>query len=240
MRRIGLWVLMLSLLFSLQGCLVPEFSSEWLGERLIRIDGSPLDWQGVSGIDMDGILVRVLNDDANLYLCIVAESNAAKVRLFTERHRAFTIWLDPKGGHAYAQGLRVSVSLDSMNIRWDDLQNSVVRLYAVDLKAKEKLRYIVSGKQDDLDMKVSFGARWVLEIKVPLVCDGLERFALPNAPGSLLGVYFETLYEADPAQELNQNWVAGGAYAAEAPRQERFVLNHAFRLRMAQPQSERK
>ena len=88
------------------GCGKTELESRWR-DRDIAIDGSSADWEGtLVTINDGGMDVGVLNDDQNLYVCLVAATREDQIQMMA---RGFTLWFVPDGGTDETFGIRFPV-----------------------------------------------------------------------------------------------------------------------------------
>ena len=85
------------------GCGKAELESRWR-DREVAIDGSSADWDGALVSINDGAMdVGLLNDDQNLYICLVAATRDDQIQMMAH---GFTIWFDPDGGTEKTFGIR--------------------------------------------------------------------------------------------------------------------------------------
>ncbi len=88
---------------ALPGCGKTEFESRWR-DRDITIDGRTADWgDALVSIKDRAIEVGALNDDRDLYLCLVAGTRNDQIQIMA---RGLTVWFDSKGGEQKTLGIR--------------------------------------------------------------------------------------------------------------------------------------
>jgi hypothetical protein len=85
------------------GCGEAKLESRWR-DREITVDGKRADWEGALITINDGAMdVGVLNDEANLYVCLVAATREDQIQMMLG---GLTLWFDPNGGKEETFGIR--------------------------------------------------------------------------------------------------------------------------------------
>ena len=112
------WILPMAAWIGIGGCGGPKVESRWL-DRKVSIDGGAGEWEGAL-YDLDGtrLLVGVMNDGTDLYLCLGTEDRGLRRQVLLQ---GLTLWIDPDGGTKKAFGIHFPLGIrpaDTFAGRW--------------------------------------------------------------------------------------------------------------------------
>lgn len=171
----------------------------------VIVDGRSDDWSGKLYIlDDEMISVGFLNDETDLYICLLAENNALRSRIM---RGGLTVWLDPMGGKKKLLGIRILPGPASGEAPMPEPEAGVGEAAASEDDPPEgpRSRYEIIDKEHGGDRlfdpkdaggieikAVPSSGLYVCEIKIPLIRSEKYPFAAGAAPGSTINVGFET------------------------------------------------
>jgi len=171
----------------------------------ITIDGRSDDWSGnlyILGEEL--VSLGFMNDRENLYICLLAENDALRMRMM---QAGLTVWVDPAGGKKKALGIRILPSPHSGgglmpnpedNRREKDASREE---FSGEFQSKIEIIDPESGgirrfdpeNSGRIDIKaVPSSGLFVYELKIPLVRSDEFPIAIGTSPGNRIGVGFET------------------------------------------------
>ena len=200
MKNIRYWAeacLLSFLILGLTGCssytlyqtasLPPEFK--------IMIDGKTEDWLSALSILEDGsVSVGFLNDQENLYVCLIAESGPLQDQIMMQ---GLTVWFDPQGGTAKAFGIKYPLGMPPQEERerasFEDFSEKTLSELEIIKSKKEAPQKMEIAEAKGIEVKaVPTSERIVYELKIPLLQTDQHPFAVGVQPGKTIGVGFET------------------------------------------------
>ncbi|MGB9006144.1 MAG: hypothetical protein WCB96_10505 [Candidatus Aminicenantales bacterium] len=215
--RPRVWFILLfsASLLSLAGCQVLELESGWRNKE-ITIDGKSTEWHdAMIYLEKAGILVGFLNDEANLYACLVADSPFLRANLLRQ---GFTVWFDPAGGSKKTFGIRFPIgrqrNFDKEKRgeepepfgpdrygREDEPDEEEMQEFIK--KTLTELEILGPGKNEAKRMPLSeaigieislvpSSGLLVYELKIPLVQSEQHPYAVGALPGKIIGLGLES------------------------------------------------
>lgn len=172
-------------------------------ERGIVVDGDADDWLGaLSFLEEEKLSVGFMNDQNNLYICLILERDQAPGLLMRQ---GLTVWFDPAGGKKKTLGIKYPLggaptgrSMPRMMDRPEGTQRNILRdfpdeleILKSDMEFPEK-KTLDQAKKEGLKVQVnSSEGSFVYELKIPLLASESQPLAIGVAPGATIGVGFE-------------------------------------------------
>jgi hypothetical protein len=185
----------------LLGCGEPKLNSGWL-DREVDIDGSHLEWEGaVYSVDDLAGSIGLLNDDANLYLCLATTDQDLMRQILGP---GLTAWFDPAGGKEKVFGIRFPLGVSGVGLFGErggerpDPERLRVRLDESEpemeiLRGEEQATRMFAAQAAGIDLKIDeTNGALVYELLLPLRTDTGKPFAIGSAPGRTIGIGLET------------------------------------------------
>jgi hypothetical protein len=171
-------------------------------EHKIMIDGKSEDWVGSLYVAPgETISIGFLNDQQDLYVCMIAEDRATRAQIMTQ---GLTVWFDPQGGTQKVFGIRYPMGtpkgelpkppdpLKEMEVPEDYKSVDLTRLEIIGgEKAKPQLMEASNVKGIEIKLVPSTGLL-VYELKIPLLRTEEYPFAVGVNPGRAVGIGFES------------------------------------------------
>jgi hypothetical protein len=214
-KRLWLILFLSAILLSLAACQAIELISGWRNKE-ITIDGKSTEWHdAMIYLEKAGILVGFLNDEANLYACLVADSPFLRANLLRQ---GFTVWFDPAGGSKKTFGIRFPIgrqrNFDKEKRgeepepfgpdrygREDEPDEEEMQEFIK--KTLTELEILGPGKNEanrmplseakGIEIKlVSSSGLLVYELKIPLVQSEQHPYAVGALPGQIIGLGLES------------------------------------------------
>jgi uncharacterized membrane protein YgcG len=215
----------LILLLAIAGCGSLEIPSHWR-RQAIEIDGKIGDWQNAMvQIEDKPFIVGILNDSNYLYISFVTDDQSLQRQI---TFRGLTVWFDHEGGEDKRFGIKYPLGVQAMGAAQygrgseeernpDDslrerppLDTNEAEIVGPTEKDHHRVR-IVELKQIAMKMDVSNG-RLTYEMRVPLVDNGPDPYAIGTRIGTAIGIGFETAARAERQQsgESERSDMPGG------------------------------
>jgi hypothetical protein len=178
--------------------------SRWAGPGQ-RVDGDDAEWGGTLTVIEDGKgAVGVANDSANLYLCLKVVDRTTQMQIV---RLGCTVWFDSTGGDDHVLGVHFPLGFrgTGQQGRWPeegsreeaapaeaDLVGTLHEMEIVGSSGTVIAR-LPGLRAGGLHAAISDSTGAIIyELAIPLRAAAGFRFAAGAAPGSLLGVGFET------------------------------------------------
>lgn len=168
----------------------------------IMIDGKTEDWLSTLSILEDGsVSVGFLNDQENLYVCLIAESGPLQDQIMMQ---GLTVWFDPQGGTAKAFGIKYPLGVppgerpmppqeERERASFEDFSEKTLSELEIIKSKKEAPQKMEIAEAKGIEVKaVPTSERIVYELKIPLLQTDQHPFAVGVQPGKTIGVGFET------------------------------------------------
>ncbi len=214
-KRLWLILFLSAILLSLAACQTIELISGWR-DKEITIDGKSTEWHdALTYFEKAGILVGFLNDEANLYACLVADSPFLRANLLRQ---GFTVWFDPAGGSKKTFGIRFPIgrqrNLDKEKRGEEPESFGPDRYGREDEPDEEEMQEFIEktlteleilgpGKNEAKRMPLSeakgieiklipSSGLLVYELKIPLVQSEQHPYAVGALPGKIIGLGLES------------------------------------------------
>jgi len=175
-------------------------------DRDIVVDGDYTEWGGqMWALDQENIYIGTLNDDAFLYLSIVASDRQTGMKMVMQ---GFTLWFDPDGGTDKVLGIRFPLGVgdekkgppsrpgemsepDSEQIK-EQFESSLTEL-EIFTKGNELPNRLLVADAHGVDVSASVESRsFVYELKIPLHRDETHPYGIGTKSGKLLSLKLET------------------------------------------------
>lgn len=202
---VNLCILFLLVIF-LVGCGTIELDSQWK-EQEITIDGKSSDWLGsMYFFEGEDISVGFLNDDSDLYVCLIAAEPTIRAQMMMQ---GFTAWFDPEGGKEKTFGIRFPLGRQDLRERGraidmrdrgrepspeelqDRFEESLTELEIIGPGGDRRKRILVE-EAIGIDIKVDVSSGMVVyELRVSLRQSEQLPYAIGTRLGSSVGVGLE-------------------------------------------------
>jgi hypothetical protein len=177
-------------------------------ESPIVIDAKTDDWRGALYVlEDEKAFVGVTNDQTYLYICLVAGEGGSSGEIMKN---GLTVWLDPSGGTRRTLGIKypMGVAGEPENKppggrRPGEAErkpgpgpvmpvNDGIEIVRGTSSIGE-LTTIEAANKMGLEVRVgASGGSFVYELKIPLVSTGAQSLAVGAAPGTKIGIGFQT------------------------------------------------
>lgn len=171
----------------------------------VIVDGRSDDWSGnLYILDDELISVGFLNDQENLYICLLAENDALRTRMMQS---GLTVWFDPTGGKKKALGIRIlpgphpgrgpmpkpQEGAREMDASKDEPPGGFRTEIEIIDPASGGIRKFDPEDAGGIDIKaVPSSGLYVYELKIPLIRSDEFPIAVGASPGNKIGIGFET------------------------------------------------
>jgi len=170
-------------------------------DGVVSIDGNEQEWQGhLTPLGKEKITLGLRNDETYLYVSFLVNDRVRQMQIMAQ---GMTVWFDPSGGKEKTFGVRFPVGLrgggsfgtrillDSPEEREAQVAAAMRELELVFAEGKST-RYPVDGLPG-VEVAADFARGGVVyELKIPLQVTGAFPYAVGAAPGTLVGIGFET------------------------------------------------
>ncbi len=196
--------------------------------RPITIDGMTDDWSGeMYVVPGERMSMGLQNDGRYLYVALLIEDSFQRYQAMSQ---GLTIWFDPKGGTKKVFGIRYPLGLpagqrpasrpggEGEGLTLPDLPDEALSELEILRSEKGPARRIsvAEGKPEGLEIKVVPGTGLlVYEMKILLLPDAGHPLAVGAAPGSVIGLGFET--PKFDASSLSRNGPIGNTGGTDNP-----------------------
>ena len=181
-----------------------QLVSKW-SDSPVLIDGNLKEWSDSTLFaEKDGIRWAVMNDDENLYLCIMsAKPNLGRQLMF----RGMTVWFDPNGGDNQKMGVRFPIGMgrgggppqeggedmDQRGNRVPMMQRQSLNDFEFLGPTDKDVQMVPRMQGQGVELHLtSTPERFVYEMKIPLSSSSSHPYAVESHPGAAIGVCIET------------------------------------------------
>jgi len=171
-------------------------------ERQIIIDGKTDDWRGdMFFVENELISLGFLNDQENLYVCLLAENNLTRAQIMRQ---GLTVWFDPHGGNNKVFGVKFPLGLpprEGTNSSKGDLEEveektapegPLTELEIIRSEKETPQRLMIANVKGIEIKAVPSAGLLVYELKIPLIQREEHPYAVGAEPGKTIGIGFET------------------------------------------------
>ena len=195
---------MMALASGFAACGSTTFNSHWRTQP-VEIDGQKNEWQNLlTTVEGKQAMVGFLNDDEYLYVCLVSSDPTLHRQIMAS---GFTLWFDYKGGEQKRFGVRYPMGArmtgfppaDREGRRERSPEDSVRPRFQIDTTELEilgpveheqhRLKFL-ELRQIAVKMRVTEGSL-VYELRVPLMDNGPDPYAIGTRVGETIGIGFE-------------------------------------------------
>ncbi len=184
------------------GCGSFELKSHW-HPAPIDIDGRSPDWQNMmTQVEGKQIMVGVANDSNYLYVAFVTDDQSVQRQIM---FRGLTVWFDYGGGEDKRFGIKFPTGVQGTDFRRtpereEGSDESMRERIPLDTNEAEIIgptensqHRVRTSELKQIAMKVDFTeGRLTYGIKVPLIDNGPDPYAIGARMGTVVGVGFET------------------------------------------------
>lgn len=218
------WLLCVMIAGGLAGCSQLELTSRPL-DRDITIDGRHEDWQdALTYLKDQNLSIGILNDDTDLYLCMVTSDMGLESRLVMQ---GLILWFDASGGKDRSFGIRYPMGIpfqnrppspedrpDTETPRNTPYEMSLREMEIIGPGEEERHHFSIAELEGIQARARSDQGMFVYEVKVPLQRRESARFAI-HAEGEVIGIGLET---SEPDREhFNRNRPRPGVNGGNVP-----------------------
>jgi hypothetical protein len=207
------------------GCNSLQFKSHWR-TKTVDIDGKNTEWQNtLTQIEGKQIMIGILNDSNYLYISFTTDDRAIQRQMV---FRGLTIWFDRLGGEEQRFGIQFPLGMQAMEFppperNWNQERfpaDTVKERFQIDTSDVEIIGpmqdehhrvKVIELKQIAVKIKVMNGIM-VYELKVPLMDNGPDPYAIGTNIGATVGIGLETgkMIERQSSGEFGRNEMPGG------------------------------
>jgi len=205
-----LFILFLSAVFQV-GCTTIglNLDSSWRDQE-ITIDGKNPEWIGSMWyFEDENISVGLRNDESFFYMCMIAEDPIIRTQVMRQ---GFTVWFDPDGGDKKTFGIKFPIGMQAMGVpgkvspeetrEEEQREPDPERMERALGRLLTELEILGPSKDDRTRLKVeeakgidivldTSGEILVYELKVPLMHNEQNRYAVGAEAGGLIGIGLE-------------------------------------------------
>src|ERR1041385_6164802 len=184
------------------GCNDTELKSHWR-DREITIDGNNDEWHGAMWrLEKENVVVGVMNDDKFAYLTFTISDRAYQRQIAMQ---GMTVWFDRKGGDEKKFGIHYQVGRGMMDMErrrpMDEHDRDSVPAFPEQISNEIEILGPMEGDHSSMTVQelkdIGVGLRFsqgllVYELKVPLMDNGPQPYAIGTTAGSAIGIGVET------------------------------------------------
>jgi hypothetical protein len=216
--RLGIFSLLLLIVFFQTGCGSLEMESEWREQEIV-VDGKSDDWVGILPyFEEKNISAGVQNDDNFFYMCMIIDEPPLRNQIMTQGLR---LWFDPEGGDEKAFGIKYPLGLSMLrpDREFTDKEREKMRETgrpqapdrAPDQERRQQifertlgeLEILSAGIDEGIRMAVEeakgieirlkmYNAQVVYECKIPLLASEGMPYVIKAHSGDAIGVGLES------------------------------------------------
>lgn len=189
-----------------------HLSSIWR-DREVTIDGKHDDWLNtLMYFEEENISLGLLNDESFMYICMIVEDPMIRSQIMIQ---GFTLWFKPDGGKKRIFGIKFPIGMSEeemqmrrmragvapMKPRRENLDPEQVR--QAPMRQMMELEILGPGKDESVRMPIeqakgihvtvnSSSGTLIYELKIPLVRDEKNPYAIGTTAGSTIRIRLET------------------------------------------------
>ena len=212
-------------MIAVAGCGSLELKSHWC-QQPVTIDGRTDEWKNAMfQIEDKPWIIGVMNDSAYIYVSFVTTDRAIQRQVM---FRGLTLWFDREGGEERRFGVKFPVGVEGMrqreyarDVEGEGLQGDTLESIPSDTSEAEifgptesdhhRVR-LAELRQIAVKMDLTEG-RLTYELRVPLMDNGPDPYAIGTRIGTEVGVGFETttrVARQTPGNESGRPEMTGG------------------------------